>query len=368
MKTPLRFHWSLSQAGNKFRRAKHAEEMEGVIDTAPQLALCRKAEENGIESMLMAIGFTRPDPLVLTVFLAQQTRDIKFMVAVRSGLIAPSFFVQQINTASALTNGRIHINVVGGHSPVELGYYGDFIAHDERYDRSEEFLDITNMFWNGMKKITYKGKFFQLENALIETPFTAPDRTRPEIFVGGNSKKAAKLAANYGDCLWRFPDTIPELISNIEPVLESGKEVGLLVSLLTRPTQEEALKDAYDMIRELNPLAKETQKNFKKNSDSEGFRAVLDMAGQTGSDWKDSCLWTGAVPYLGAPSIALVGSYENIARQLMAYKDIGISQFLFMGWPDIEEVEHFGKGVLPLIREMEKEQTGKSEAGLRSQV
>ncbi|MFT5166361.1 MAG: alkanesulfonate monooxygenase [Saprospiraceae bacterium] len=353
MNQPLRFHWSLSQAGNKFRRASDMEGMSGLIDTAPQVALCKKAEENGIESMLMAIGFTRPDPLLLTVHLAQQTKKIKFMVAVRSGIISPSFFVQQINTAAALTNGRILINVVGGHSPVELGYYGDFTAHDERYERSGEFLEICNKFWNEDSGFDYKGKFYQLEKATINTPFIAPDRNRPEIYVGGNSRKAANLAAQHADCLWRFPDTMQSLQPVIDSVLHRGKEVGLLVSLITRPSQEQAVEEAYGMLKEMNATAIEANEKFRKKSDSEGFKAVLEMAAKAKTDWKDSCLWTGAVPYLGAPSIALVGSYENIAKQLMAYKKIGISQFLFMGWPDIEEVEHFGKGVLPLLRKME---------------
>ena len=52
---------------------------------------------------------------------------------------------------------------------------------------------------------------------------------------------------------------------------------------------------------------------------------------------------------MGAPSIALVGSYENIAQAIMDYKSIGITQYLFLGWPDIEEMAHFSDGVAPLL-------------------
>ena len=34
---------------------------------------------------------------------------------------------------------------------------------------------------------------------------------------------------------------------------------------------------------------------------------------------------------------------------MMEYKAIGISQYLFMGWPDIEEMTHFAQGVIPLL-------------------
>src|SRR5438445_4547148 len=37
---------------------------------------------------------------------------IKFMIACRPGVVSPTVFVQQINTVSALTGGRVHINIV----------------------------------------------------------------------------------------------------------------------------------------------------------------------------------------------------------------------------------------------------------------
>jgi alkanesulfonate monooxygenase len=53
-----------------------------------------------------------------------------------------------------------------------------------------------------------------------------------------------------------------------------------------------------------------------------------------------------------------VGSFKEIADAIMEYKQRGITQFLFMGWPDREEINYFGTGVLPLIRAHEKENDG----------
>ena len=47
------------------------------------------------------------------------------------------------------------------------------------------------------------------------------------------------------------------------------------------------------------------------------------------------------MPYLGAPSVAIVGSPDEVADALWAYRDAGVTQFLFMGWPDAEEMEGF---------------------------
>ena len=37
----------------------------------------------------------------------------------------------------------------------------------------------------------------------------------------------------------------------------------------------------------------------------------------------------------------------------MEYRRIGVSQFLFLGWPDLEEMTFFGREILPLIRRAE---------------
>jgi alkanesulfonate monooxygenase len=60
------------------------------------------------------------------------------------------------------------------------------------------------------------------------------------------------------------------------------------------------------------------------------------------------------VPYLGAPSIALVGSPDEIAAALEEYRAAGVTQFLFMGYPDLEQMSFFGAEILPRVRERER--------------
>jgi len=350
----LRFHWSLSQAGNSFRRAGNTKEMTGLIRFDDQLNLCLRAEENGIDSMLMAIGFTRPDPLLLTVALGQETKKLKFMVAVRSGLISPAYYVQQLNTASAIIGDRIHINVVSGHTPSELKYYGDFLDHDERYARTGEFIQVCRLFWGNNGPVNFNGNFYQVENGTIKTPFNSP-YGRPEIYIGGNSAQSANQVIEHGDCLWRFPDAPDVIQEKTKSVIAAGKQAGFLASIIARPTQSEAEDAALQLLNNFSGKNTSAQEDFYKNSDSVGFKTILETAFANQSSWITPYLWNGAVPYLGAPSIAFVGSYENIAKALMNYKKIGVTQYLFMGWPDEEEIVHFGQGVLPIIRKMEQD-------------
>jgi alkanesulfonate monooxygenase len=353
-RNPLRFHWSLSQAGDPYRRAALTEAHSGEISFNAQLELCRCADENGIDSLLMAIGFTRPDPILLSMRLGRTSERVKFMVAVRPGLISPAAFVQQINTLSLLVDGRVHINVVSGHTPRELQYYGDWLPRKERHARLDEFLGVCRAFWSSEDEpVNFRGRHYQITGGLLPTPFSRNGVRRPEIYLGGNSAESAEVAIRHADCLWRFAERPESLSSAIAPVLEARKEVGLLVSLIARPTREEAVRAAYDLIGKFDESARAAQCNFERHADARSFTSTFALARECPTDWATPTLWTGAVPVLGAPAIALVGSTEEIACSLMEYKAIGITQFLFTGWPDAEEMAIFGAEVLPRVRKLE---------------
>lgn len=348
----MRFHWSLSQAGDEYRRSQATRTMAGIPSFEAQLELCRLAEELGIESMLMAIGFTRPDPLLLSLALGQRTERIKFMVACRAGLVTPTLFVQQINSLASIIGDRVLLNLVAGHTPKELKYYGDFLAHDERYARSGEFLSVCSAFWNpGKNAVDFDGKYYKIVNGKLGTPYASERPMGPEIYVGGNSEQAADLAVHHASCLWCFPDAPEKLASRVDAVTSRGVEVGLLVALIVRSTREEALEHAQQLISGFGEDAQVHNRQFIKQSDSVAFRRTSALARST--TWVTDCLWTGAVPYLGAPAICLVGSAAEVADAILEYKSIGISQFLFLGWPDREEIRHFGDQLLPLVRERE---------------
>src|ERR1700674_1043094 len=133
----LRFHWSLSSAGERLRRARSRASQSGTPDLPAHVRFCQLAEECGIDALLTPLGFHRPDPLALAPALGSATRTIKFMVACRSGVCSPALFVQQVNTVAALTGGGVTINVVGGHSSHEHPPHGDPPGPHERYARRD---------------------------------------------------------------------------------------------------------------------------------------------------------------------------------------------------------------------------------------
>jgi len=345
----LRFHWSMSSAGVELKGAKARVAQNGVPDIAAHLAYCEAAESCGIESLLTAFGFHRPDPIALAAALGVLTSKIKFMVAVRSGVISPTSFVQQVNTVSALTQGRICLNVVGGHTPKEQRAYGDFLSHDERYARTDEFLSVCRALWADEGPVNFMGAYYEVEDAAVKTPFVSHERRGPEIFLGGASDAALKLAVRHADCLWTLPRSPEEMAARFQTVLKSGTEVGLLLSIIARPSHAQAVSDAYALLDRVGGKARQVHAEFSARSDSVAFTGTLALAEKNGGDWLTPWLWTGAVPYLGAPAIALVGSYDEMATAIRAFEEVGVSQFLFMGWPDLEEMKRFAGEVRPRL-------------------
>src|SRR6202158_2631379 len=261
----LRFHWSLSQAGDPWRKTQATTAQSGIPDLAAQIALCRLAEQCGVESLLLAFGFARPDPVVLasaigmatesvTLMVARRscarpalgvrpsrigmaTESVTLMVACRSGIMQPALFVQQVNTVAALTGGRISINIVAGHSPHEHGYYGDFLPHDKRYERTREFLAVCGAFWRRQEEVAHHGAYYQVEKGRLGTPFISASRAGPEIFLGGNSPQAAAVGVEHAHCLLRHPDTPDPLWPRVQPIVERGPAGGLRRALLAPATR-----------------------------------------------------------------------------------------------------------------------------------
>ncbi len=352
----LTFHWRLLQGGetpNMTRAGEGLRRETGLPDLERQAEFCRAAEQCGITGLLTDIGATKPDPILLAAALGMATEKIEFIVAYRSGLIPPTTFVQQINTLSALIQGRLTLNIVAGHSPLEQHYYGDFQDHDERYPRTEEFLAICHAFWRGEGPVNYQGKYYRIEDGELNTPFVSPAGSSPYIFIGGGSEAARTLSISQGSCWMRLADTPAKLQAGSQSVLDAGKELGLRMGVICRPTREEAIRAARALVAGLDPALreKEQEREFTKRSDSVSIRHIYQTADE---EWPARWLWKGAVRSHGGAAVAIIGSPEEVASAFIEYGRIGVTQFILSGWPKLEEMIIFGREVLPLIRQKER--------------
>jgi len=315
------------------------------------LRFASHAEEAGIESVLLSFSRYEPDTLMIACAQGRATRKLKFIVAYRSGLMQPTTFVQQLNTLSGLIQGRVAVNIVAGSSPAEQRGYGDFLDHDDRYARAEEFLAICDAFWSGPGEVDFEGKYYRVEHGRLHTPFTASDRAAPEIYVSGHSPQAEHLALSRGSCWLRLIDTPEALAPAAARIRERGVELCLRLGLICRPTREEAIRAAHAMLPD--EAIGERERGILTSSDSRTLQGALETADQVG--WMNSHLWAGLVPYYGSSAITLLGSPGELCEAFLEYKRIGVTQFIVSGWPKLEEMLIFGREVLPLIRDAERD-------------
>ena len=361
----LRFHWMLPKAGEVAlgtsqtpqAAARYRLQSTGGDSPAPRPDMegwthfARHAEEAGLDSILISFSRYEPDPFMVGCALGRATGRLKYIVAYRAGLMQPTTFVQQVNTLSGLIGGRVALNVVAGSSAAEQRGYGDYLGHDERYARAEEFLAVCHSFWRNDGEVDFEGEYYRVEGGRLHTPFVAGDRSAPEIYVSGHSEQAQRLALAGGTCLLRVADAPEKLQPSVARVRELGVEVCLRMCVLCRPTREEAVGVAESLLPERYDA--EHERSAAVKDDSQMYREASAMAGR-GDHWLTRSLWTGLVPHHGPVWTTLLGTPADVAEAILEYKKIGVTQFIMSGWPELDEVVTFGRDVLPLVRQAEQ--------------
>ncbi len=360
----LRFHWMLPKAGEvtvgkpQTAQAAARYRIEATRSASPAsrpdlegwMHFARYAEQAGIESVLIALNRHEPDPFLISCALGQAARNLKFIVAYRSGLMQPTTFVQQLNTVSTLIDGRIALNIVAGSSTSEQRGYGDWLPHDDRYARAEEFLAVCNAFWRAEGEVDFDGDHYRVERGKLHTPFLAPGRRAPEIYVSGHSANAERLACAQGTCLLRAADSPDNLRPSVERIRQHGIEVCLRACVVCRPNRQEAFDVAASLLPDHNDTGPE--RSIAVKDDSQMYREALAVADRK-NHWATRSLWTGLVPHYGPVWTALLGTPDDIAEAILEFEAIGVTQFILSGWPELDELVTFGQRVLPLVREAE---------------
>ena len=96
---------------------------------------------------------------------------------------------------------------------------------------------------------------------------------------------------------------------------------------------------------------------------------ALHEANRTNGTWHDARsleiapnLWSGVGLVRGGAGTALVGSHTEVADRIAEYAEIGIDEFIFSGYPHLEELFWFGEGVVPILRQRGLFNAGATEA------
>ncbi|XPE03933.1 dimethyl sulfone monooxygenase SfnG [Arthrobacter sp. N1] len=320
--------------------------------------LARIAEDAGFEYALSQTRYAasygadkQHEATSFSLALLAATERLKVIAAVHPGMWHPGVLAKFIITADHISNGRAAVNIVSGWLKDEFVNFGlEWLEHDERYVRTEEFIRVLRGLWTE-QGYSQSGKYYDITDfTLSPPPVDVPGRPHPEVFFGGNSTAAQATAGRVADWYFSNGKDLDGFRENIAGVQASATAAGrrprygLNGFVIARDSE----KEARDTLREI--VAKAHRPAV------EGFRDAVQEAGASTKDgkgmWADSS-FEDLIQYNDGFRTQLIGTPEQIAERIVEYKKIGVNLFLTCYLHFQEEVAAFGTDILPIVRELE---------------
>lgn len=376
----VQFHWRIpihgckgDIASQKYTRGTWAEltpgnHAPGLIDGQPDgipyhdylLEVARAAELSGFDGALIPSFPDSEDPWVIASAIARHTKTLRFMIAYQPMWFHPLYAAKAAASLQRLSNGRLLFNIItGGGGPGQL-WWGDRIAHADRYQRTVEFLDIFKGVWNG-EPFSYEGKFYQVKNARLPEPLAG--QVFPELYFVGSSDVALAAQGKHADFDLSHLEPWDGLINKFHRVRDLASKDGRSVkpavrfNIIARKTEKEAwdlIHHAWSQIdwdeREAKAAARGGSDRPKRGDGVGSWQIPVDRHTKVEDLIKEG-LWGGfsAIGSQGSP-LGFVGSYEGAAAYIDKYIDAGVRGFILSSTPALEEAFHVGEEVLPLVK------------------
>jgi alkanesulfonate monooxygenase len=325
-----------------------------ALDPAHVEQAARIHEDGGFDRALVAFHSTSPESILVAGHAASVTKRLGLLIAHRPGFTAPTLAARQLATLDVFTGGRVALHVITGGSDQELRQDGSFIGKDERYARTDEYLEIVRREWTSTAPFDHHGRFYQVEQAF--SAVKSPQQPHIPVYFGGASDAAIRVAGKHADVYALWGETYAQVAELVGRVRNEAARHGRTIrfSLSLRPilagTEAKAWARANDILERATAQAERAGTFRKAPPENAGSQRLLAAAAQGAR--LDKRLWTGIAGLLGAQgnSTALVGTPEQVADALLDYHDLGITTFLIRGFDPLEDAIGYGRDLLPLTR------------------
>jgi FMN-dependent oxidoreductase (nitrilotriacetate monooxygenase family) len=185
----------------------------------------REAIANGIRVVKM-------DPSAIITAIGMATRRLGLGITYSTTYYEPFHVARLFATLDLMSGGRAAWNVVTSLNNSEAANFGrtEHLAHGDRYDRADEFMEVVMGLWNSwdddalildkatgrfadpakVRKLDHKGKYFSAKGPL---PVPRSPQGQPVIIQAGQSGRGRSFAGRWG-----------ELIFVVYPNMEIGKK------------------------------------------------------------------------------------------------------------------------------------------------
>lgn len=314
-------------------------------------------EAAGFDRVLIAHNSSDADAVLVATHAAQNTTTLGFMIAHRPGFIAPTYAARLFATFDVFSGGRGGIHIISGGDGAEQRRDGDFLSHEERYRRTDEYVGLLRRTWTADAPFDHEGPYYRVEKAFARVkPVHKP---HIPIYFGGSSDIAIEFAAKHADIYAFWGETLDMARDTIARVRGACGRIGrdpssIRFSLSMRPvlaaTEDAAWQRADRIIERIRDLRGDTVGRVNPKPESIGSKRLLEVA--SGGKVRDTRLWTEVAAAVGAGSntTSLVGTPEQVADLLLAYHALGVSTFLIRGFDPLDDATDYGRQLLPLVR------------------
>jgi len=315
----------------------------------------RAHEDGGFDKVLVGHSSSTPDGLQVAAYAAAHSERLGFLVAHRPGFVAPTLAARSFASLDQFSGGRVAMHVISGGSDVEQRRDGDWLAKDERYDRTDEYLEVLVRTWTEEGPFDHHGRYYRVAD--VNAEIRPLQRPRIPIYFGGSSEAAYRVGGRRADvyALWGEPlAAVRERVAEVRALARRlGREVRFSVS--TRPIIAPTEAKAWDRAQAILARVQAARPTIVGEGagirpQAEGARRLLDFAER--ADVYDKRLWMPIAAAMGGAgnTTALVGTPEQVAESLLDYYDAGATTLLIRGFDPLNDAVEYGRELIPLVR------------------
>jgi alkanesulfonate monooxygenase len=315
--------------------------------------IAQAVDHLGFTGALLPTGRSCEDAWILASTLVTHTKQMKFLVAIRPGLMSPGVAARMAATFDRISGGRLLINVVTGGDPVELAGDGLHLSHDDRYKLTDEFLAVWRQI-AAAQTTDFQGDYLNIQGGkLLFPPVQKP---HPPLWFGGSSPIAQEIAAKHVDVYLTWgetPEQVGQKIASVRKLAQAqGRTLrfGIRLHVIVRETESKAWDAANDLIRYVdeNAIAQAQQAYARMDSEGQRRMTTLHNGSREGLEISPN-LWAGIGLVRGGAGTALVGDPDTVAQRMLEYQELGIDTFIFSGYPHLEEAYRVAELLFPRL-------------------
>jgi alkanesulfonate monooxygenase len=326
--------------------------------------IARAHEEAGFDKVLVGYGSSSPDGTQVAAYAAAHTDRIGFLIAHRPGFVFPTLAARTFATLDQFTRGRVAVHIVTGGTDADQRREGDYLTKDERYARTDEYLDVLKAAWTSDEPVSYSGEHYRFEGFQSDVrPWQQP---RIPLYFGGSSAAAYRVGSKQADVFMLWGEPLAETAEQIATVraaaLAAGRAEPPRFSVSFRPilgaTEELAWERAHSILDTIRGSgggkgAFVSSAALVGGTDNapQSVASQRLLAAAAKGELHDRALWTptAAATNASGNTTALVGTPETVAQAILDYVDIGVTTILIRGFDPLDDAVDYGKHLLPLV-------------------